>query len=89
MYYMGTRTVRLDEEAEKLLSEIRRETGTTVSGALKRGLEVAAREIREKAAKVRPYDIYRELDLGAGGYASEPARKAKRTIAASLRRKRR
>ncbi|MGQ0506837.1 MAG: hypothetical protein ACT4TC_16115 [Myxococcaceae bacterium] len=76
---MGTRTVRLDEEAERLLREIRRQTGTTVSGALKHGLEVAARELRERSA-ARPYDIYRQLDLGKGGYARAPARKAKQAI---------
>lgn len=86
-YYMGTRTVRLDEEAERLLSEIRRQTGTTVSGALKRGLEVAARELRERAA-TRPYDIFRQIELGEGGYARAPARKAKKAIAGLLRKRR-
>ena len=85
---MGTRTVRLDAEAERLLSEIRRETGTTVSGALKRGLEVAARELRERA-RVRPYEVFRRIDLGEGGYAHGPARSAKKLLAATLRKKRR
>jgi hypothetical protein len=85
---MGTRTVRLDNEAEQLLREIRRQTGTTVSGALKRGLEVAARELRERAT-ARPYDIYRRIDLGEGGYARAPARTAKKLIASALREKRR
>ncbi len=86
---MGTRTVRLDDEAERLLREIRRQTGTTVSGALKRGLEVAARELRERSTTVRPYELYRRIDLGDGGYANGPARTAKSLIASTLRAKRR
>ncbi len=78
----------MDNEAEQLLREIRRQTGTTVSGALKRGLEVAARELRERAA-ARPYDIYRRIDLGEGGNARVPARTAKKRIASTLREKRR
>lgn len=85
---MATRTVRLDDEAERLLEEIRTRTGATVSGALKRGLEVAARELREQAPK-RPFDIYKTLDLGEGGYAVAPARHAKRAIRQILARKRR
>jgi hypothetical protein len=36
----------------------------------------------------KPYDIYRELDLGAGGYAIAPAREAKSAVAGIIRRKR-
>ncbi|HZA49830.1 MAG TPA: hypothetical protein VE549_03765, partial [Myxococcaceae bacterium] len=75
-YYMGTRTVRLDQEAERLLSEIRRQTGTTISGALKRGLEIAVRELRESDA-ARPFEVYQTLDLGPGGYSHAPGRRAK------------
>ena len=42
-YYMATRTVRLDEESKRAPADVRRATGTSVSGALKRGL-VAARD---------------------------------------------
>jgi len=40
----------------------------------------------EQASR-KPYDIYRELDLGGGGYASAPAREAKSAVAALIRRK--
>jgi hypothetical protein len=78
----------LDKEAERLLSEIRRQTGTTISGALKRGLEIAARELRERDT-TRPFEVYRTLDLGHGGYAKAPARRAKQAVRQLLRRKRR
>ncbi|MFL5319746.1 MAG: hypothetical protein ACJ790_08815 [Myxococcaceae bacterium] len=81
---MAMRTVRLDDEAERLLSEIRRGTGTTITGALKRGLEVAARELRVQASS-RPYDVYRALDLGPGGYTKVPARTAKRQASSTPR----
>lgn len=34
---MGTRTVRLDDEAEKTLASLRRLTGLSISEVLKRG----------------------------------------------------
>jgi hypothetical protein len=35
----------------------------------------------------KPYDVYRELDLGPGGYSIAPAREAKSAIAEAIRRK--
>lgn len=84
LYDMGLRTVRLDEESERLLAEIRRETGTSVSGALKRGLEAAYRQLRERGGQ-DPYEIFSRLDLGPGGSARAPGRKAKQSIAALAR----
>src|SRR5947199_5200871 len=45
--YMAIRTVRLDPESERALAEIQHATGTSVSGALKRGLIVAREALRE------------------------------------------
>ena len=39
MFAMSTRTVRLDEESEQALEEVRQQTGRSVSAALKQGLE--------------------------------------------------
>lgn len=77
---MGVRTVRLDDEAERTLAAVRKRTGLTISEVLKRGLrayDIASREV----AATRPYDVYRRLDLGSGGYAVAPARDAKAAIA--------
>jgi hypothetical protein len=76
---MATRTVRLDEESERALAEIRRRTGMQVSTALKRGL-LAVRETIRAAHTANPYEIYCRIDLGPGGYARAPARQAKRQI---------
>jgi hypothetical protein len=91
LYYkrntMATRTVRLDQESERALAEIRRRTGMQVSMALKRGL-LAVREGLRAAQAAKPYDIYVRLDLGPGGYARAPARQAKQRIKAVLARSR-
>ena len=63
--------------------------------ALERGLTVVTRNVRHflptgvlvidpsspDAATKTPYEIYRELDLGQGGYAVAPARDAKAAVA--------
>ncbi len=85
---MSTRTVRLDEEAEQALSRLRDMTGLSISEVLKNGL-AAYEAVKLEQAHRRPYDVFRELDLGAGGYAIAPARKAKSSIAEAIRRKHR
>ena len=81
---MGTRAVRLDEESERILEEIRRETGMSVSAVLKQGL-VATRDALR--ARRRAYALYASLDLGPGGYAVAPARDAKRHVRDAIRKK--
>ena len=71
---MGTRTVRLDEEAERTLERLRNVTGLSISEVLKRGLSAFEAQAMDQADR-RPYDIYRKLDLGEGGYARAPARR--------------
>ncbi len=86
---MSTRTVRLDEEAERALREIQAATGMPISAALKRGLRVVRDEV-VRTPRRTPYEIYCQLDLGEGGYASGPASDtraaARKAIAARLRR---
>lgn len=65
---MGTRTVRLDPEAEKTLREIRRATGMSISDTLKHGLTALRRQMRTDHPSAA-WDIYSQLDLGPGGYA--------------------
>ncbi len=83
---MGTRTVRLDDEAEKTLERLRNITGLSISDVLKQGLNAYERQALEHE-KRKPYDIYRELDLGEGGYATASAREAKSAIVDVIRRK--
>jgi hypothetical protein len=83
---MATRTVRLDDEAESTLERLRRITGLSISEVLKRGLAAYETQALAETSR-RPYDIYRELDLGPGGYAAVPARAAKSRVADAIRRK--
>ena len=86
---MGIRTVRLDEEAERALQEIQAATSMPISAALKRGLRVVRDEV-VRTSRQTPYDIYCQLDLGAGGYAKGPSTEtraaARKAIAARVTR---
>ncbi len=83
---MGTRTVRLDEDAERTLMKLRKATGLSISEVLKRGLK--AYELRAlSGGEVRPIEIYRRLDLGAGGWSRAPASEAKQAVRGAIRRK--
>ena len=83
---MATRTVRLDDEAEAALREIRETTGLPISEALKQGLQSLRQRVGEEA-KRGPYDVYQQLDLGPGGYAITPSTQTRRGVAAALRKK--
>jgi hypothetical protein len=84
---MSTRTVRLDDEAEKILDRLRTLTGLSISEVLKHGLRAYETETLERAHR-KPYDVFLQLDLGTGGYAVAPARDAKSAVAEVIRRKR-
>jgi hypothetical protein len=83
-----TRTVRLDEQSERLLAEIQKKSGLSVSEALKAGLVALDKALAQEHG-VDAYAVYERLDLGPGGYARAPARKAKSAIRAHLVAKRR
>jgi hypothetical protein len=83
---MATRTVRLDAEAEKALQEVQAATGLPISEALKRGLRSLQEQVRREAGRT-PYDVYRELDVGAGGYAIAPSTETRRGVREAIRRK--
>ena len=83
---MATRTVRLDDEAEAALEQIRDATGLPISEALKQGLRALSQRVTSDAART-PYDVYRRLDLGPGGYAIAPSTDTRRGVSEALRRK--
>jgi hypothetical protein len=57
---MAIRTVRLDEETEATLREIREATGLPISEVLKEGLRSLKQQVRN-AAEQRPYDLYASI----------------------------
>ena len=85
---MSTRTVRLDYESEQALAEIREATGMSVSAALKRGLTAVRDSLRAEPGR-SAFELYSSIDLGPGGYARAPARRAKQAVRTILRRTRR
>lgn len=85
---MTIKTVRLDARSEALLADLLERTGMNVSEAIKAGLVVLHQQMRAAGAR-RPYEVYRMLDLGPGGYALAPADRAKERIADTIRRHKR
>ena len=83
---MSIKTVRLDDETEKALEQILQATGFSISDALKRGIILLRDEISRQEGRV-PYDIYAELDLGPGGYATAPSTETRRGVQEAIRRK--
>jgi hypothetical protein len=76
---MGTHTVRLEPEAERALEEIKEAAGVTASTAIRKGIFVLRDQMRREAAET-PFEVYQGLDLGPGGYAKVPARRAKQGL---------
>jgi len=85
---MPTRTVRLDDEAEAALQEILEATGLPISEALKRGLRVLQTHVRQEASRT-PFAIFKELELGPGGYAIAPSTNVRQGVRRALERKHR
>ena len=83
---MATRTVRFDEETEKVLDEVRAQTGWPISEALKRGLRAVRTTLQETPAQL-PYEAYRQLDLGPGGYAIASSADTRAGVRQALKRK--
>ena len=83
---MATRTVRLDDEAEAALREIRDATGLPISEALKRGLRSFGDRVKRETQRT-PYDIYRELDHGPGGSAIAASTDTRRAVRGAIKKK--
>lgn len=69
---MGSRTVRLDDKTEKVLQEIVRKTGLSISDTFKKGI-LALRDAISNQPPQSPFDVYQKLDLGPGGYSTAPS----------------
>src|SRR4028118_1926941 len=71
---MALRTVRLDDDSEKVLTELTKETGMSISAVLKEGL-LALRDRMAPSSPRRPArEVYQEPDPSPGG-AGEPTRR--------------
>lgn len=84
---MGTRSVRLDKEAESALTDIVDRTGLSISDAIKQGL-ITYREKALSMTTKTPSQFFRDFDLGHGGYSFGAARDSKRLLKEKLHSKR-
>lgn len=83
---MSTRTVRLDDEAERTLAALQKATGLSISGVLKRGLHAYA-SIADRDALVKPYEVYRQLEIGASVKGAAPVSGWKEQVSEIVRKK--
>jgi hypothetical protein len=83
---MAVKTVWLDEDSERILTDLARDMGLSVSAVLKQGL-LALRD-RRRTGCPDAYEIYRQLDLGPGGYALAPSTETRRGVEQVLWRRR-
>jgi hypothetical protein len=83
---MATRTVRLDDEAEQALADVRRATGLPISEALKRGLRALRDQVRDAPARTA-YDVFKELEPAPGGSAIAPSTDVRRGVRSAIRKK--
>jgi antitoxin component of RelBE/YafQ-DinJ toxin-antitoxin module len=83
---MATRTVRLDDEAEEALQQIRDATGLPISEALKEGLRALLDQVKQDSTR-RPFELYRSLDPGPGGEAIASSDNVRAGVAKAIRRK--
>jgi Ribbon-helix-helix protein, copG family len=60
---MGLRTVRLDEDTEKVLEQLVKETGLSISAIFRDGLLALRGHLSETPRRL-PFEIYETLDLG-------------------------
>lgn len=83
---MGTRSVRLDDEAEEALEDVTRATGFTMTDAIKRGLLMFRAEVNESR---KPSDFFNSYDFGEGGDALGSARDMNSLLKNKLRSRKR
>jgi hypothetical protein len=76
----------MDDDAERLLSRIVQTTGLSISATFKEGLKVLQNELG-KTRNGSPYDIYKELNLGPGGYVKAPSSETKKAVKEAIQRK--
>jgi hypothetical protein len=61
-------------------------TKLPISEVLKRGLHTIREQVRHQTS-TSPYELYRTLDLGPGGYAIAPAGQVRAGVTAALKKK--
>ena len=79
-------TDELDDDTEEILDQLVKGTGQSISSVFKQGLLALRDQLAEQGSSA-PYEIYRDLDLGPGGYAIAPSTETRRGVQEAIRRK--
>ena len=80
--------VFLDEEAEQALQAVMQIARLNMPDALKQGLVLLQQHLNiSHIPAIKPFDIYKQLNLGEGGYAIVPSSQAKEGVKTALQRK--
>ena len=89
---MGVRTIEIDDTNEAKLAHLQEITGLSVSEILNQSLGMYADAMgsgsNDLEALAEPYEYYRTLDLGPGGYAYGPAERMEEILPEVIRKKR-
>lgn len=83
---MATRTVRLDNEAEQALDDVRKATGLPISEALKRGLRSLRDQVRAEPRRTA-YEIFKDLAPAPPSPAIAPSTDVRKGVRSAIRKK--
>jgi len=83
---MSSRTVRLDEETDEILQQLKKVTGLSISEILKRGIHAIKAELSQNPGQTA-FAIFESLDLGPGGHAIAPSTSTREGVRNSIRKK--
>lgn len=84
---MGIRTVRLDQDTEKILAAIVRKTDLTITGVIKKSLVIFYEKLQQEPARKTAFEVYSKLDLGSGDSSIPDASNSKQELLKILQRK--
>lgn len=85
---MATYTIELDARAEAILKKIMALTGCDEATAIQHAL-LDLEKAFEPPVMPEPYDVYRQLNLGEGGYTECPSDQSRQGVLEVLQRKQR
>ncbi|MFY9823723.1 MAG: hypothetical protein WAM82_20245 [Thermoanaerobaculia bacterium] len=83
---MTTKTIQIDDDTQEVLEQLVKGTGLSASAVFKQGLFALRDRLPGQPSK-SAYEIYKELDLGPGGYGVGSAAEAKQGVREAIRRK--
>lgn len=84
---MSVRTVRLDQNSEKILHHVIEMTGLPISKVIKEGLKAFEKQLMMQSFEKTPYEIYKSLGPIPGDEKTPPSTDVRKAVRAVLRRK--